>query len=108
MSVDIGNGEQDTITVHDNDSFLELSTDFVEKHRLPQNVIEPLAKHIRDNAEPVMQEPKEVSPVKKTPTKLKPDPRTPSKDSIRTPTKKPKSTPKIASTNFYQQHYFHK
>jgi hypothetical protein len=133
MTVDIGNGKTDEIVVHDSDDYIDLATKFVHKHDLPNDVIEPLSRHIRNNTEPVWENSisKPSSPiVKKKPTtpstfKQSPAPkqiitdnyddytravRIPTKEEVRKTVpfkKRPNTEHKIASaTQFYRNQYF--
>ncbi|KAG2386621.1 hypothetical protein C9374_002365 [Naegleria lovaniensis] len=56
MTVDIGDGRSDTITVKEDDSYLDLAKKFQEKHNLIPAIIEPLAEHIKFNVEKVLKE----------------------------------------------------
>ena len=56
MTVDIGDGRSDTITVREEDSYFDLAKLFQEKHGLIADVIEPLAEHIKFNVEKVLKE----------------------------------------------------
>ena len=56
MTVDIGDGRSDTITVREEDSYVDLAKQFQDKHGLIADVIEPLAEHIKFNVEKVLKE----------------------------------------------------
>ncbi|KAL9654288.1 hypothetical protein ABK040_010319 [Willaertia magna] len=59
MTVDIGDGRVDTITVREDDSYLELTKQFQEKHNLISGIVEPLAEQIKLNVEKVLREQKQ-------------------------------------------------
>jgi len=56
MTVDIGDGRSDTVTVKEDDSYVDLAKQFQEKHGLIPGVVEPLAEHIKFNVEKVLKE----------------------------------------------------
>ncbi|KAL0233853.1 hypothetical protein PCE1_002359 [Barthelona sp. PCE] len=49
MTVDVGDGRSDVITVCENDSYHDLASDFVRKHGLNGAIVEPLAQKIAEN-----------------------------------------------------------
>ena len=49
MTVEIGDGRVDTIRVHEDDDLEDLARQFVRKHDLDVNIIDPLKEHISAN-----------------------------------------------------------
>lgn len=51
MKVDLGDGREDTIRVHEDDSFELLARVFQRKHKLSPQIVQPLAEQIRAQVE---------------------------------------------------------
>jgi hypothetical protein len=56
MTIEIGDGQKDTLRVFENDDPNELAKQFCEKHGLNPNIVYPLAQNIYANMEQVLQE----------------------------------------------------
>lgn len=56
MTIEIGDGQKDTLRVFENDDPNDLAKAFCEKHGLNPNIIYPLAQNIYSNMEQVLQE----------------------------------------------------
>ena len=56
MTIEIGDGQQDTLYVYEDDDPYSIAHEFVTKHNLNENIISPLSQNIYNNMEQVLKE----------------------------------------------------
>ena len=56
MTIEIGDGQQDTLYVYEDDDPYSVAHKFVSKHNLNENIISPLSQNIYNNMEQVLKE----------------------------------------------------